>query len=105
MSLLDLDRNTDYKILDIGCGRGDLLGLVSASTNSRCILAGIDEKQDSITEAKLDFPRVEFIHEKFTVALPFDDNSLDLVLSVDTMECIPNQNALVDEVFRVLKTG
>ena len=105
VSLLDLDRNTDYKILDIGCGRGDLLGLVSESTNSRCALAGIDENQDSITSARLNFPQVEFIHEKFTATLPFDANSLDLVLSLDTIECTSNQTALVDEVFRVLKPG
>lgn len=103
VSLLDLDQNTDFKVLDIGCGRGELLGLLSGSVNSRCTLVGMDEMEDSIRTAKNNFPQIEFIREKFIDSLSFDDNSLDIVLSVDTMECIPNKTALLDEVFRVLK--
>lgn len=105
VSLLDPDRNIDFKVLDIGCGRGELLGLLSGSVNSRCTLVGMDEMEDSIRTAKNNFPQIEFIREKFISSLPFDDNSLDIVLSVDTMECIPNKTVLLDEVFRVLKPG
>ena len=105
VSLLNLDPNTDYKILDIGCGRGELLGHLSGAIGPGCTLTGIDEMDDSIRTAQNNFPHIEFTREKFIDHLPFDDNSLDIILSVDAMECIPNKTALVDEVFRVLKPG
>jgi SAM-dependent methyltransferase len=104
-SLLGLDLNAEYNVLDIGCGRGELLGYLSDSMDSRSTLVGIDEMEDSIISAKENHPHIEFNREKFIDSLRFDDNSIDMVLSVDTLECIPNITALLDEVFRILKPG
>ena len=51
-SLLDLDINRRYNVLDIGCGRGELLGYLSGSMDSKSTLVGIDEIEDSIRSAK-----------------------------------------------------
>ena len=104
-SLLDLDLNNSYKVLDIGCGRGELLGHLSRTIGSKSFLVGIDEIEDSIRSAKDNYPHIEFRREKFIDSLGFEDNSFDVVVSVDTLECIPNKTALLDEIFRILKPG
>ena len=38
-------------------------------------------------------------------ALPFEDNSFDLVLSLNGFHAFPNKDAAVAETFRVLKPG
>ena len=97
--------NRRYKVLDIGCGRGELLGHLSGLIDSGSNLVGIDELEPSIRYAKENYPYIKFRHEKFIDSLRFDDNSFDTVMSVDALECIPNKIALLDEVFRVLRPG
>ena len=104
-SLLELDLNRKYKVLDIGCGRGELPGCLSDSMDSGSTLVGIDEIEDSISNARENYPQVDFRREKFIDSLGFEDNSFDIVTSVDALECIPNKVVLLDEVFRVLRPG
>jgi SAM-dependent methyltransferase len=102
-SLIGLDPNKQYSVLDIGCGRGELLGYLSCSMGSASTLLGIDDTENAVASAKENHPNIVFRCEKFTDSLYFEDNSFDLVLSVDTLECIANKVSLLDEVFRVLK--
>ncbi|GJL64136.1 MAG: SAM-dependent methyltransferase [Nitrospirales bacterium] len=104
-SLLELDRNTKYKVLDIGCGQGDLLGQLSSSMDSESYLVGIDEAEHLVESAKESYPNLEFHREKFTDSLSFKDDSFEIVLSVDTLECIPNKSALISEIHRILTPG
>ncbi len=104
-SLLELDPNRGYDILDLGCGGGDLLGNLSASIAPGSTLVGIDASEPAIESAAANYPRVDFVRHRFVDALDFDDDSFDLVVSVDLVECIPNKTALLDEVFRILKPG
>lgn len=102
-SLLDLDLNRSYKVLDIGCGRGELLGYLSGAMDSASTLVGIDETVDSVKSAGENRPNLEIRREKFIDSLCFEDDSFDIVISVDALECIPNKVALLDEVFRILR--
>ncbi len=104
-SLLELNLNRKYKVLDIGCGHGELLGHLSGSMNSESVLVGIDEIENSVERAKENYPHLEFLHEKFTDSLSFEGDSFDIVVSVDALECIPNESALLYEVHRVLNHG
>ena len=104
-SLLELDRNRKYKVLDVGCGQGDLLGRLSSSIESGSYLVGIDEAENLVENAKETYPSFEFHREKFTDSLSFNDDSFDIVVSVDTLECIPNKSALINEIHRVLTPG
>lgn len=104
-SLLNLDVDRKYRVLDIGCGRGELLGYLSDSMDSKSILVGIDEMENSIRSAKENYSNIEFHREKFIDTLRFEDNSFDIVMSVDALECIPNKVKLLDEVFRILRPG
>lgn len=104
-SLLELDPNSEYKVLDIGCGQGELLGTLSSSMKTGSYLLGIDEKERSIESAQQNYPNLVFHCEKFTDSLSFKDDSFDIVVSVDTLECISNKTALINEIHRVLKPG
>lgn len=101
-SLLDLNTSTKYKVLDIGCGSGQLLSSISDSMNSESTLVGIDEMEDSIKSALENHPNIEFRREKFIDSFDFDDSSFDIVMCVDTLECIPNKSALLSELLRIL---
>ena len=101
--LLELDQTCDCKVLDIGCGQGELLGTLSKSIKTEPCLIGIDENKRAIEVAQQSLPNLEFHCEKFTDTLSFADDSFDAVVSVDTLECIPNKTELIDEIHRVLK--
>ncbi|MBT8447162.1 MAG: methyltransferase domain-containing protein, partial [Gammaproteobacteria bacterium] len=104
-ALLHLDANRSYKVLDLGCGRGELLAHLSTSMNPRSALVGIDESEDAIRTARNNYRSIEFLQQKLVDTLGFDDDSVDIVISVDVLECIPDRSALIDEVFRILKPG
>ena len=101
-SLLDIERNKNYKVLDLGCGQGDFLGRLSNAMAPDSLLVGIDALAKSVESAKGRFPILEFHCEKFTDILDFEDNTFDIVVSIDTLECIPDKSALVTEISRVL---
>jgi SAM-dependent methyltransferase len=103
MSLLELDAERHYDILDLGCGSGDLLGRISSSLSNDSTLVGIDSRSRPVFQAVASYPGIDFHQEKFVDSLSFSDATFDIVLSVDTLECIPNKTALVREVARVLR--
>ncbi len=105
VSLLSLDFAQNYNVLDIGCGGGDFLGTLSDTIGSKSMLVGIDEMDDQIISAKERYPGIGFHHEKFIDSLCYEDNSFDIVVSIDTMECVPDKTALLEEIYRILRPG
>lgn len=103
LSLLNLESGYRRDVLDIGCGSGDLLGRISNTVANESSLVGIDSRQEPINQAAALYPNIDFRHEKFIDSLPFPDSSFDIVISVDTLECIPDRESLVGEVARVLR--
>jgi SAM-dependent methyltransferase len=102
-SLLNFEEKENYRILDIGCGRGELLNHLHSLSGTNSVLVGIDEMDSSLNIAKENYPKIDFRKDKFIDTLNFEDDSFDIVLSVDTLECIPNKSAFLNEMFRVLK--
>ena len=103
LSLLDFELGQLYDVLDIGCGSGELLGRISNTIANESIMVGIDSRQKPIDQAAALYPNIDFRHEKFVESLSFSDSAFDTVISVDTLECIPNKTALFGEVARVLR--
>jgi ubiquinone/menaquinone biosynthesis C-methylase UbiE len=103
LSIFDLPPGSEWRVLDLGCGKGEFLGHLSQLVAKSSELIGIDAMENSIAQAKRDYPSVEFICDKFTDRISFPDASFDIVVTIDTIECIKDKDALINEIHRVLK--
>lgn len=83
-------------ILEIGCGRGPMM---SALRERGLDVVGIDH--DEALQRSWD--RRGRVCVATGTALPFPDRSFDLVLSFDVLEHIPDTDAHLEEVRRVLR--
>jgi ubiquinone/menaquinone biosynthesis C-methylase UbiE len=103
LSKLDISQNGTYAILDFGCGMGDFLGIISKRVNAESKLVGIDAMERFIKEANSRYPGISFICQKFDGKLDFPDDSFDIIVTIDVVECIGDKAALLNEFYRVLK--
>jgi len=96
------------RILDCGCGFGGTIAhLNDRLQNLDMVGLNIDPRQLEV--ARTNFyqkhgNRAEFI-EGDACALPFDENSFDVVLAVECIFHFPSRLRFFQEVRRVLKTG
>lgn len=98
---LDLDGNE--KILEIGCGRGFYLNVLSKAC-PKFDITGIDLNQDYLSVAKVfvDDNNVKLIKADAT-KLPFKDKSFDRIIATEILEHIPDEAKAISEMYRVLK--
>lgn len=92
------------RILDIGCGNGYLLYQFRNSFNS---LVGLEFSKHRLLQAKInmadcDFTAVQGSAENMSEIVT---NSIDRIVSADTIEHIPDVYSAIDEMYRVLKPG
>lgn len=94
-----LDTGT-WNYLDVGCGQGDLLRLLSPEF---AMSAGCDTSTGMVSKANSD----RIVHQDDALRLPFEDCSFDLVTAVCVYHHVPlnDRAALTFEVRRVLKPG
>ena len=94
-------------VLDLGCFTGGR-GVAWFERYKLNFLTGIDVKQVFIDAAK-QFAALKKISADYRVAegeeLPFEDNSLDAILSYDVFEHVQNVQFTLRECHRVLKKG
>jgi arsenite methyltransferase len=111
----DLGLHGDETVLDLGCGRGAvLLTAAKLLPNGRAI--GVDlwradqtdnSPQNTLANAELEgvADRVE-VHTGDITNLPFDDNSVDVIVSSLVIHNIPSRSGrdqALDEAMRVLR--
>lgn len=97
----------NMRILDLGCGRGDLAYYLARKSVK---VVGIDYSEDAIKLAKKDL-RIKRYKKNISFILMdakklfFPDNYFDLVISIDLFEHLypPELEAVLKEVSRVLK--
>lgn len=93
----------NYKsALDIGCGTGFLSGLLHKKF-PQLKITGIDIAPGMIKQAKKEFPTIDFI-EADANHLPFDSNSVDLVVSNFAYQWMPDLTKALSEVKRILNS-
>jgi SAM-dependent methyltransferase len=89
------------RILEIGCGKGAILAHLQA-LGHRC--TGIDIDPRALAQCHAEHPELT-IGLASGDALPFEDGSFDLVVSLDVFEHIKDSDRHIAEVRRVLKGG
>ena len=89
-----------HKVLDIGCGKAYLLYEFSQLFQG-LRLAGLDISKYAIENAKDEIK--PFLTLGSAVELPYEDNSFDLILSINTLHnlCLPELEIALKEIERV----
>jgi ubiquinone/menaquinone biosynthesis C-methylase UbiE len=98
--------------LEIGCGSGAFTTFVARAVGSNGMVYALDIQPKMLEQLKNKLKRAENKDIKnikpvlaSAYALPFDDNSLDLVYMVSVFQEIPDKNKTLKEIKRVLKSG
>jgi 2-polyprenyl-3-methyl-5-hydroxy-6-metoxy-1,4-benzoquinol methylase len=85
------------RLVDVGCGRGDLFGRLPSSITS---YTGVDLVP---YEGFPQSPRARLLIGDLNQRLPLEDAAADVVVSVETIEHLENPRALVRELVRVVR--
>jgi ubiquinone/menaquinone biosynthesis C-methylase UbiE len=101
-ALFDLAQQVEaLRILEVGCGTGFWLNLLSSRVKSAY---GLDYSLGMLGQAKgrsapLRLSRGDAVH------LPYQDNSFDLLYCVDAIHHFGKPDIFISEAFRVLRSG
>jgi ubiquinone/menaquinone biosynthesis C-methylase UbiE len=95
-----LDPQPGERILDLGCGTGQLTSEIAAHGT---VVVGVDRSSQMIEEARKNFPSLEFVVGDAR-ALPFSEE-FDAVFSNAVLHWIPEAEQAVAGIARALKPG
>lgn len=93
-------KNAD-KILDVGCGTGNIIDYISRFLNPKAKFYCLDLDKNPVLSEKIEFSKCDVDVETF----PFSDNEFDVVISFFVIEHLKNPQNLFSEAFRTLKSG
>jgi ubiquinone/menaquinone biosynthesis C-methylase UbiE len=104
--ILGLDPRDGDKILDVGCGDGFYLHLLS-NLGINLKLFGSDFDPNALKSAKIILreDKVKLFQGDLMKKLPFKDNSFDKIVMSEVVEHLPQDIKGLKEVYRVLKPG
>lgn len=94
------------KILEVGSGRGGGASFVARYHKPLSII-GLDYSQSATklsNKLHKEIPNLDFVNGD-AENLPFDNDTFDAVINVESSHCYGNMTSFVNEVYRVLKTG
>jgi SAM-dependent methyltransferase len=92
-------------ILEVGSGRGGGANFLVETFRARKFI-GLDLSQEATTFSRRHYQtaNLEFIQGD-ALNLPFESESFDIVINVESSHCYPDMSAFLSEVYRVLKPG
>ena len=97
-------KDKDYhKLLDIGCGTGYLINMLSKDYNAEYI--GLDLSPEMIKQAKSKNIKNAIFVEGRSDEIPFDDNTFNIVTCSQSFHHYPDTDKAMQEARRVLKPG
>lgn len=96
-----IEHTTNKIVLDIACGEGYGSNLLAEKAN---YVYGVDISEETVIEAKEKYikPNLEF-KSGSTSSIPLEDNSIDVVVSFETIEHHKEHEQMMLEIKRVLK--
>ncbi len=96
-------------VLDLGCGAGLDLYFYTKAVGDKGKVYGLDISEDMVNKAKRNMGLVGIKNAEISVGesdnLSFSDNFFDVVASNGIYNLSPNKEAVMKEVYRVLKPG
>jgi SAM-dependent methyltransferase len=100
---------TGEVVLDLGCGAGTDLLIAAQMTGPEGRVVGVDMTAGMLERANtsagaMALANVE-LHEALIEALPVEDVSVDVVISNGVLDLVPDKDAVLDEIDRVLRPG
>jgi ubiquinone/menaquinone biosynthesis C-methylase UbiE len=99
----DLAKRHPGRILDWGCGFGQVSALMLAAGLDVVAFDFAPDVDGPTTAALERYPEIEAHLSPDPVVLPFDDDSFDTVLSCGVLEHVQDPDASLEEIRRVLK--
>ncbi len=98
------DADAPFDVLEVGAGVGRWAS-VSGLSGTR--YHGVDLSDDMLGAASTDYPEAHFESLGPDLLLPYDDESLDLTFTVDTLHHnpTPSKRTLLSEMWRVTRPG
>jgi SAM-dependent methyltransferase len=96
-------------VVDLGSGAGTDLLIAAQMTGPTGRVIGVDMTPTMLERARqsateMGLRNVE-LHESLIEALPLDDASADVVISNGVIDLVPDKDAVLDEIDRVLRAG
>jgi arsenite methyltransferase len=97
------------RVADLGCGAGTDTLVAAQMVGPDGFVTGIDMTPEMLAKARtatseLGVTNVEFV-EGEVERLPFEDGTVDVVISNGVIDLVPDKDAVFAEIFRVLKPG
>ncbi len=93
------------EVLEVGSGRGGGASYIMRYLNPKSVV-GLDYSAQAValSNERHKTPGLSF-RQGDAEALPFDDNSLDVVVNVESSHCYPSMEKFLAEVERVMRPG
>ena len=96
-------------VLDLGCGAGTDLLIAAQMTGPTGRAIGVDMtdamlNRARVSAAEMGLANVE-LHESLIESLPLADGSVEVVISNGVIDLVPDKDAVLDEIDRVLRPG
>ena len=98
-----LENHNYENLLDVGCGTGFLIELLKKQKDAQ--YHGLDLSPEMIKVSKSKFDESVNLVVGTADALPYDDNSFDVVCCVQSFHHYPYPEKAMEEAYRVLKPG
>mmetsp|Transcript_1765 Transcript_1765/g.2549 ORF Transcript_1765/g.2549 Transcript_1765/m.2549 type:complete len:401 (-) Transcript_1765:128-1330(-) len=99
----------EIKVLDVGCGVGGTSRYLAKNLGPKASVTGITLSPNQVKRATELASEQGVDNAKFTVMnaleMEFEDNSFDIVWACESGEHMPDKEAYINEMMRVLKPG
>jgi SAM-dependent methyltransferase len=96
-------------VLDLGCGAGTDLLIAAQMTGPSGRVIGVDMTAAMLARAEASAGEMRLanveLHEALIERLPLEDASVDVVISNGVIDLVPDKEAVLDEIDRVLRPG
>lgn len=100
-----IPKKDDVHVLDIGCGNGKMVKYLQSKTG--CHIHGFDYSDNAIKAANAEYANFESDKADFRVGvmneIDYDENSFDVITSMDSMYFAKDMNEFVKQIYSWLK--